>query len=545
MEHRPKRQRRVKKSTQMFDFDDLENREQILLQRALANSRRDTHRVQVDVPFAPTFRPTVEEFKDPMAYITSITSQAEQFGICKIVPPSGWAPKINVDLEEDTKYFKTKLQEVHTLQQGNGFDDGRNFTMKSYRAMAEEKYSEYVDREHGGKQPTFEELSKCYWDMVETGAKKAVVEYGNDIDTTVYGSGFPTPPAPASSEATNGVETADCDDMFSDAYYARTGWNLNSIAGVKGSVLKRLETKINGVNVPWLYIGMLFSSFCWHNEDNYLYSINYSHYGSTKQWYGLAGEKARKFEQMAKNFLYQTFEDAPDLLHHMTTQISPSLLVKQGLPVYQIQQGPGEFVITFPKAFHAGFSYGFNVGEAVNFATSDWIAKGTEAEARYREFARPSVFSHVRLLFTLVEHLGDVDPQYTRQLFEQILEVVDEEMYYRPFAFNQGIRDVRDLGVKLPKNDFRSIDESKMNYDEMRTCALCKCVCVFTALACECDSVRVHCLRHRVNQLCSCSVEKKYIVSWASMGDLIAIRNNIMRMYPDLAPKRENLNTPV
>lgn len=23
--------------------------------------------------------------------------------------------------------------------------------------------------------------------------------------------------------------------------------------------------------MPWLYIGMLFSSFCWHNEDNYLY----------------------------------------------------------------------------------------------------------------------------------------------------------------------------------------------------------------------------------------------------------------------------------
>lgn len=38
---------------------------------------------------APTFYPTAEEFKDPMAYIRSITDQARGYGICKIVPPEG------------------------------------------------------------------------------------------------------------------------------------------------------------------------------------------------------------------------------------------------------------------------------------------------------------------------------------------------------------------------------------------------------------------------------------------------------------------------
>lgn len=37
--------------------------------------------------------------------------------------------------------------------------------------------------------------------------------------------------------------------------------------------------------MPWLYIGMVFSSFCWHVEDNYLYSINYMHFGANKTWY--------------------------------------------------------------------------------------------------------------------------------------------------------------------------------------------------------------------------------------------------------------------
>lgn len=36
------------------------------------------------VPEAPVFRPTPEEFQDPLAYIASIREQAECYGICKV-----------------------------------------------------------------------------------------------------------------------------------------------------------------------------------------------------------------------------------------------------------------------------------------------------------------------------------------------------------------------------------------------------------------------------------------------------------------------------
>ncbi|RYH13092.1 hypothetical protein EON65_36480, partial [archaeon] len=95
------------------------------------------------------------------------------------------------------------------------------------------------------------------------------------------------------------------------------------------SLLKYVNLPINGINVPWLYMGMLFATFCWHNEDNYLYSINYSHYGAVKQWYGVPGSQAEQFERVSKDFLLGLFKESPDIMHHMTTQVSPSLLASK------------------------------------------------------------------------------------------------------------------------------------------------------------------------------------------------------------------------
>jgi histone demethylase JARID1 len=67
-----------------------------------ATPRNMPHRTEprpFDLEDCPVFYPNAEEFKDPMAYIRSISGTAQHFGICKIVPPEGWKMPFVTDTE--------------------------------------------------------------------------------------------------------------------------------------------------------------------------------------------------------------------------------------------------------------------------------------------------------------------------------------------------------------------------------------------------------------------------------------------------------------
>ncbi|CAM8962132.1 unnamed protein product [Rhodiola kirilowii] len=152
-----------------------------------------------------------------------------------------------------------------------------------------------------------------------------------------------------------------------------------------------------------VYIGMLFSWFAWHIEDHELHSLNFLHTGSPKTWYSVPGDYAFAFEEVIRTRAYGENVDrlaALTMLGEKTTLLSPEVVASE-MPCCRLVQNPGEFVVTFPRAYHIGFSHGFNCGEAANFGTSQWLKVAKEAAVRRAAMNFLPMLSHQQLLYLL------------------------------------------------------------------------------------------------------------------------------------------------
>ncbi|KAI5461666.1 jumonji superfamily protein [Mariannaea sp. PMI_226] len=273
-----------------------------------------------------------------------------------------------------------------------GFEEGGLYSLKQFQQKANDFKQGYFEKkmpyDHALKchRPVTEkDVETEFWRLVADLEETVEVEYGADIHCTTHGSGFPTL------------------EKHPNNPYATDPWNLNVLPFHPESLFRHIKSDISGMTVPWVYVGMIFSTFCWHNEDHYAYSANYQHLGATKTWYGIPGEDAEKFEAAMREAVPELFETQPDLLFQLVTLLTPEQLKKAGVRVYALDQRAGQFVITFPQAYHAGFNHGFNFNEAVNFAPYDWEPFGMAGVERLQLFRRQPCFSHDELLWTAAE----------------------------------------------------------------------------------------------------------------------------------------------
>uniref|UniRef100_A0A669CXS7 Lysine-specific demethylase 4B n=1 Tax=Oreochromis niloticus TaxID=8128 RepID=A0A669CXS7_ORENI len=286
-----------------------------------------------------TFRPTMEEFKDFAKYIAYMESQgAHRAGLAKVIPPAGWKPRKSYDTIEDM-VIPAPISQVVTGQSGLFTQyniQKKSMTVGEYRKLANSK--KYCTPRH----KDFDDLERKYWKNLTFVSPL----YGADVSGSIYDE----------------VE-----------------WNIGRLNTLLDMVEQECGIVIEGVNTPYLYFGMWKTTFAWHTEDMDLYSINYLHFGQPKSWYTVPPEHGKRLERLAQGFFPGSSQGCDAFLRHKMTLISPSILKKYGIPFDRITQNEGEFMITFPYGYHAGFNHGFNCAESTNFATLRWVDYGKMA----------------------------------------------------------------------------------------------------------------------------------------------------------------------
>ncbi|XP_075487767.1 lysine-specific demethylase JMJ13-like [Primulina tabacum] len=385
-------------------FGYTSNDKDVLLKRKVAKFDTSDFEWTDKILECPVYCPTKEEFEDPLVYLQKIAPEASKYGICKIVSPvSASVPagvvlmKENVGFKFTTRVQPLRLAEWDTDDRVTFYMSGRNYTFRDFEKMANKFFARRYYS--AGCLPSCY-MEKEFWHEIACG-KIESVEYACDVD----GSAFSSSPS---------------DPL------GKSKWNLKKLSRLPKSVLRLLKTAIPGVTEPMLYIGMLFSMFAWHVEDHYLYSINYHHCGAAKTWYGIPGHAALDFEKVVRKRVYNRDilsadgeDGAFDVLLGKTTLFPPNILLEHNVPVYKAVQKPGDYVITFPRAYHAGFSHGFCCGEAVNFAVGDWFPLGSIASHRYALLNRIPIIPQEELLckeaMLLYSSVDLKDPNYSNE----------------------------------------------------------------------------------------------------------------------------------
>nr|XP_040042310.1 lysine-specific demethylase 4C isoform X2 [Gasterosteus aculeatus aculeatus] len=288
-----------------------------------------------------TFRPTMEEFKDFNQYLVYMESQgAHRAGLAKVIPPKGWKPRRTYD-DIDDLMIDAPIQQMMAGQSGLFTQyniQKKPLSVQEFRRLANS------DMYCTPRYLNYEDLERKYWKNLTFVSPI----YGADVSGSLY------------------------DEDVEE-------WNIGHLNSILDVIEEDCGVSIQGVNTPYLYFGMWKTTFSWHTEDMDLYSINYLHFGEPKSWYAIPPEHGKRLERLATGFFPNSFKGCEAFLRHKMTLISPSILKKYGIPFDKITQEPGEFMITFPYGYHAGFNHGFNCAESTNFATVRWIDYGKVA----------------------------------------------------------------------------------------------------------------------------------------------------------------------
>ncbi|KAL4442296.1 hypothetical protein ABPG74_005637 [Tetrahymena malaccensis] len=432
----------------------------------------------------PTVFPTEEEFKDPYKLFAMLHEQGyHKHGIVKIIPPKSWKPQYNFD--KITEKVTTRTQILAELSQAQPFSQNNDqYTYKEFKKMADDFKKTYKFQTKTNFQNEYRQIEYEFWEHVEHPElfkDELEVEYAADLPSKKYGSAFSV-----------------MDNMHNSTF------NLNNINSIKNSLFQHFSkdhSGISGISNPWVYLGMMFASFCWHVEDLYMCALNYLHIGEAKTWYGIPPEYKYKFEEVYKKTYPHIFKKKPDVLFHINLMLSPAVALENGIPVYRTEQKPGEFIFTFPKTYHAGFSHGFNCGEAVNVITFDWFQNYQEAVQYYQTIKHPTKNFFKSASFAVEWLISQVIMNMESSKFDLPTLVKIKEEWSRIVSAEKQKR--KNIIAKYGEDNLKICEFSnkKERYDR-HICWLCGYYSFYSYLFCN-NCIKKSCISHETP--CKCN----------------------------------------
>uniref|UniRef100_A0A5S6QGK0 [histone H3]-trimethyl-L-lysine(9) demethylase n=1 Tax=Trichuris muris TaxID=70415 RepID=A0A5S6QGK0_TRIMR len=291
----------------------------------------------------PVFRPTLEEFSNFAAYIETIEAAgAPNVGLAKVIPPPEWRPCDPCSYENPKIRIRSPITQIVTGR--NGLYQLRNTCLVSSMSISDFRKLAFSPQHATPNYKSLDELERLYWEALPLGG----AVYGADTPGSLFDS-----------------------DVRS--------WNINRLGTILDLVKTTDRKKIEGVTTPYLYFGMWKATFAWHTEDMDLHSINYLHFGQPKFWYVVSPEYGARFEHLVATMFPQTARACSAFMRHKTIAIAPHILREHDIPYSTVMHKAGEFMITFPYAYHCGFNVGYNCAESTNFANIRWINFGMKA----------------------------------------------------------------------------------------------------------------------------------------------------------------------
>lgn len=315
----------------------------------------------------PVFMPTMAEFADFYRYNKAINKYGMQSGVVKVVPPPEWTALLEgTYTDENLKSVKIKNPIMqHISSNGHGV-----FSLQN------------VEKQRSYNIFQWKELLKTHQPPKLRGAasESEILPKTNVIANAMLAKDFNIDISEFTTQRCEQLENLYWKllgyaepmygaDMLGSLFTKTEFWNVAHLP----NILDLMEENIPGVNDAYLYAGLWKATFSWHLEDQDLYLINYIHFGAPKQWYSIPQSQHERFYKLMSETFPEDHKRCLEFLRHKTFLASPAFLAKNGIECNRIVHNQGEFMITYPYGYHAGFNYGFNLAESVNFALDEWF----------------------------------------------------------------------------------------------------------------------------------------------------------------------------